>query len=324
MTTGFVSSLEDPRRRFLAAVTEHGLAHGMRSEADFIRHFPPRVIMAAIGDDSALRASLLEKTLGMKHKVGLRKSPTSAGDDLQIALEEGVTSAEAIVALFTADDRARCLDGAELWAYAIEPDFWRTERDSADAWAMARDHIAFILERGLREQLLAPRDIADGLTLALLVHHLPEDELEAVLAATLRQARIHEPFSEVELLDVVPPAMLAEHVPLAEIWDRVIIPYIAENHGLAGGAPRRAQAPSKEAASPSAEAPSAVSAVDTSRTTQLGMPALKAPTSKLVAMPKPVPRIGPPPPQKSASTEPEPSATKRASRAPRRSVPPRS
>ncbi len=311
--TGFVSSLEEPRRRFLACVTDHGLEHGLRSCDDFIQHFSPRVIMAAIGEDAELRASLLEQTIGIKKKVGLRKSPTSAGDDLQIALEEGVTTPAAIVALFGADHRARCLDGAELWAYLTEPEFWRAARDSEDAWSMGRDHITYILERALAEHLLTPRDIVEGLTLSLLVHHLPEHVLESVLSATLRQARIHEPFSEEELLDVVPPSVLAEHVPLEEIWDRVVVPHIAERHELAVGSPRRNAPgpPLSPTATRIAPTPAAVpSRLSASRL--VGMP---MPSSKITG------RLAPVPGTRSEAAE--PSATKRASRAPRRSIPPK-
>ena len=292
----------------------------MRSAEDFITHFSPRVIMAAIGSDADLRSLLLEQTLGTKRKVGLRKSPTSAGDDLQIALEEGVTSPEAIVQLFSADHRARCLDGAELWAYAIEPEFWLATVDAGDAWSMGRDHIAFILERALAEQLVTARDVVEGLTLALLVHYLPEPVVESVLAGTLRQARIHEPFAEDDLLQLVPPAILAEHLPLVEIWERVVVPCIAEQHGLVAGPVRSPKAPEPSDVVESGATQSA----DALRPNS-GPTPVKMPTAKLVAMPAPksTGRIALPPPLNRPAAEAEDTSTKRASRAPRRTVPPR-
>ena len=224
----YATTLDDPRQRFLASLTEHGLELGLRTSEDLVRHFSPRVIMNALTTDPALRATLLEQTIGVKRKVGLRKSPASAGEDLQIALDEGITSAPAIVEIFTADERARHLDPTDLWAYITEAEFWKIESGD-ERWPEARDHVAFFLESALANGLLTPRSIVTGVTLARLVHHLPEEVLESLFASAIAQARIHEPFSEDEMMFVATAAVLAEHVPLADLWDSVIA-------GLAPGA----------------------------------------------------------------------------------------
>src|SRR5262245_30448359 len=96
----FASKLGEARERFLAHVIDHGFAIGRRSPEDFIRHFPPAAIMNALGGRPSLRANILVLTTGTKMKIALRKSAESAGQDLQIALDEGETDAESIVTLF--------------------------------------------------------------------------------------------------------------------------------------------------------------------------------------------------------------------------------
>jgi hypothetical protein len=308
----YESTLTDPRQRFLASITEHGLELGLRSPEDFIRHFSPRVIMLSLDADASLRASLLEQTIGVKRKVGLRKSPTSAGEDLQIALDEGVTHASAIVSIFTADERARHLDASELWSYATESEFWTAARDD-ERWGVARDHVAFFLESGLANELLTPRDIVEGLTLARLVEHLPAALMESLLASALRQARIQEPFSENEMLTVAPPSVLAEHVPLVEIWETVIVPRLAPSTGITRSAPIAPSGRESSVGEPSAS-------------TSIGSPPgppkipvrapVPVPLAKVMLRPTPVAR-----PIPVAATEAD--GGKRSSRAPRRSVPPR-
>lgn len=269
----YASTLDDPYQRFLASLTEHGLELGLRTSEDFVRHFSPRVIMSSLASDPALRATLLEEAIGIKRKVGLRKTPASAGEDLQIALDEGVTSEPAIVEIFTADERARHLPAADLWAYVTEAEFWKVTNDD-DAWPTSRDHVAFFLESALANGLLTPRKIIEGVTLARLVHHLPEAVLEQLFASALSQARMSEAFSEEEMMFVATAAVLAEHVPLADLWNTVIV-------GLAPGAKLAAQPAVKKSPTPAPRpiATAPLAATET-RVAQMAVPAPVASASE--------------------------------------------
>jgi len=75
------SKLEHGRQRFLAYAIEHSFQIGRRTPHDFIRHFPPRAIMEALALRPDLRAGLLVPTTGLKHKIALKKTWQSAGDD---------------------------------------------------------------------------------------------------------------------------------------------------------------------------------------------------------------------------------------------------
>jgi hypothetical protein len=117
------SKLEPGMLRFMAHAIENGLNAGLRTDEDFIRHFPPREIMMGLAERPDLRANILVPTTGVRPKIASKKSAESAGQDLQIALDEGETDAALIVSLFHPDDRVRYLDKARLWNYIIEPEF---------------------------------------------------------------------------------------------------------------------------------------------------------------------------------------------------------
>jgi hypothetical protein len=76
---------------------EHARACGQRFACDFIRHFPPAAIMEALSDQPQARAQLLVLTTGIRQEIALRKSVALAAEDLQMALDEGLTDAEAVV-----------------------------------------------------------------------------------------------------------------------------------------------------------------------------------------------------------------------------------
>ena len=94
----FVSRLDKGRERFLSHVIVNALELGRRTPTDFIRHFPPAEIMKGLELRPHLRAKILEPSTGVRHKIALKKSAMSAGDDLQIAMDEGEATAEQLQA----------------------------------------------------------------------------------------------------------------------------------------------------------------------------------------------------------------------------------
>lgn len=229
--TPFESKLADGRQRFLAFAIEHALLSGRRNARDFMRHFPPELIMEGMADHPELRAGILAQTTGLKMKIATKKSWQSAAEDLRIALTEGETTPDTVVSVFHPDDRVRYLDGRRLWSFLIEGDFWNVAPTKADDHRIAKQHIAFLLDRALTDNLVDHRSIIEGITVAELATRLPKAELgkiiEGALAAGLRKA----PFTEVELWGALTAPVLVEYVPLGHLWNQVVVPKIAEAHG---------------------------------------------------------------------------------------------
>jgi hypothetical protein len=226
----FASKLGAARQRFLSHVIEHGLSAGRRTPLDFLRHFPPVVLMDSLAKRADIRAEILAAATGIRPAIAERKSIDSAAEDLNIALEVGETDAETIVALLAPDDRVRYLDNRALWDYVAEGDFWRAT-DGID-FEIARAHVSYIIDLALHEKLLTAREIVDALTIERLAELLPREELAGLLAMALDRGREKKVFRDEDLLAAVPIAALAEHVPLSLLWQQVVLRRVAEVQGL--------------------------------------------------------------------------------------------
>jgi len=231
-TPSFASKLSHGRERFLAHVVEHALGCGRRTAEDFIRHFPPAAIMVGLSDRPSLRANILVTTTGIKSRIASKKSAESAGEDLQIALDEGETNAETVVGLFDPDDRVRYLSDKALWQFLIEGEFWDASSSDAEASKRATEHVAFMMDRALQDELMTHRDIIDGISVHRIAALLPRSELEKIITAALTAGQEKKKFTEAGLVDAVGSQTLLEHVPLKDIWSAMIVPKIAEAHGF--------------------------------------------------------------------------------------------
>lgn len=228
----FVSELYAGPDRFLALVVEQGLESGRIRSEDFVRHFPPTRMMQALAGRPNLRASILTIATGIRSAIALKKSPESAGQDLQIALDEGETDAESVVELFGPDDRVRYLPKPALWALVTEGEPWRADPGDPSAVQSARDFVLFVLEQALADDLIAASDVVEGLTLDALVRLLPRSGLADLLEAVLELGRWGEPFTAEDLLNAATPSVMVEHVPLTTLWEHVIVPKAIEPYGL--------------------------------------------------------------------------------------------
>ena len=224
------SELKTGRERFLAHVIEHALQVGRRSPEDFVRHFPPSEIMEGLKDRPSLRAKILVPTVGTKHKVALKKSWQSAADDLAISLAERETEAAMVVELFDPDDRVTYLDDAKLWRFITEGEFWKRDAKGKDA-KVAQQHVAFMLNQALEDQLITHEDVVEGISVAELALRLSKEALGKIIEQALKQGKTGNAFTEFTLLAAMPPEVLVEYVPLSHIWDSVIQGKIAERHG---------------------------------------------------------------------------------------------
>jgi len=225
------SQLSKGRERFLAHVIEHGFEVGRRSPEDFVRHFPPTLIMEGLKEQAKLRADILVQATGVKEKVAIKKSWESCADDLQIALDENETTATAIMRVFQLDDRVRFLDHKLLWSYVTEGEFWKISPSRQKEYAAAKSHMAFMLGRALDDKLVTHADIVEGITVEELASRLPKSELGKIIKGALDCGKRNAPFTETDLLGSMPPDVLVNYMPLFQVWDAIIEPKIAIEHG---------------------------------------------------------------------------------------------
>jgi hypothetical protein len=260
-TSHFVSELPEGPQRFLSQVVEHSLQSGRRTAKDFVRHFPPAAIMAGLTDHPQLRANILVPTTGTRDKIAIKKSAESAGEDLQIALDEGVTDEGQIASLFLPDDRVRYLDHQKLWSFLVEGEFWKAKGAKQADVQTARMHLAFMIDCARKNKLLSDQDIVDGCTLDKIVERLPKTELCKLLTAALSDGRDGRPFKDDRFLDVTSAEVLLEHVPLSHIWDMVLVPKIAVIQGYVNKPQEAPPPPEPDLPEPDSSQPTAIADV---------------------------------------------------------------
>jgi hypothetical protein len=218
--------------RFLAHVVEHALQQGLRKPEDFLRHFSPRSIMRALSAEPERRGRILEATTGLRSRIASKKSPESSAEDLQIALDERITTPATVVSLLSPDDRVRFLDAQLLWAFVMEPGYGGGAAEHGDQIPAIREHTGYIIERALFEGLIAHRDVVSAISVATLVDRLPRSELASVFERVLEEGREGMAFTDELLFQMVPMPVIVTHVPLATLWGWVITTKIAVPLGL--------------------------------------------------------------------------------------------
>ncbi len=189
--------------------------------------------MQALADADELRARLLVKLANVHERIAAKKSIASATEDLRLALDENVTSPDAVLELFPADDRVRYLKAPLLWRFMFEDKFYlTTPSDGESAHERAVRRLTFLVSCGLEESLLSLQDVVDGIGFEKIAASLPVEELRRVVTRAMQAGRDKLPLDEERLLDVVPLAKLVSFVPLENIWQNVIVQRIAEPYGF--------------------------------------------------------------------------------------------
>jgi hypothetical protein len=229
-TDAFVSGLGKGREAFHSEVTEYCLRVSERTPEDFLRLFPCSKIMIALSSRPMERARIISELTGVHERVANKLSPENAGETLQIALDEGVTTPKDIVRLFQPDDRQRYLNRHELWAFDIEGQPWKASSSDNNAHTRAEKYIAYIVERAIENLLISHADIVSALGVVKLAGWLPSELLGQIIEASLKKS---DKFTEEDLLGAAPPSNLVTHVPLDYLWDKVVIPLIAQQHDYA-------------------------------------------------------------------------------------------
>lgn len=227
---GFVSGLGKGREAFHSEVTEYCLRIGERTPEDFLRHFSCSKIMISLASRPMERARIISELTGVHERVANKLSPENAGETLQIALDEGVTTPKEIVRLFQADDRQRYLNRHELWSFDIEGQPWKASATDSAAHGRAEKYIAYIIDRAIDNLLVSHEEIVSALGVVKLAGWLPSEMLGQIIETALKKS---DKFTEEDLLRAAPASSLVSHVPLDYLWEKVVVPLIAEQHDYA-------------------------------------------------------------------------------------------
>lgn len=214
-------------QRFLSVVSGYAIPH-IYQQGDFLVVFPPELIMELI-TDADLRAKILHQTMGTNLIVGAKKTATSAGEDLKIALEANVTIPEKVLELFGPDDRVRYLDHRDLWAFIVSEKFWETEDAHPMEKSPAKRTIALMLSTALELDLITPEELVEAIEFEVLLEK--ETKADLIHAVKLITIACSNDGYRI-LIGMYSPDRIVQLVPLQLIWEKVIHPLVAKRHGL--------------------------------------------------------------------------------------------
>lgn len=249
------SPLRTGAERFLSKVLSYSLEKGFRTPDDFLRQFPPIELMQSLEAAPELRKDILVMAAGTHEKIARRKGAQSAAEDLRFALDEGVTSAADILEVFTSDDQVRYLDQVRLFAFAVE-DANSSGQKAGSEQGKAAEHLLFIIETALSEQLISLADVASGIGFDAIAHRMPMRELQRVVEQALNLGHKAESLSAQALFDVVPLRSLLGYVPMDLVWNKVVEERVLIPAGLRDGS--RGSAPRTPSPSAPVERPKSV------------------------------------------------------------------
>jgi hypothetical protein len=228
----FKSNLSSGAERFLAVMIVRALDDNWRTPDDFMRLFPPQVLMQSLAAADSLRAQLLIQAAGVHERIARKKSISSGAEDLQIALDEGITDAGAILELVPPDERVRYLDPKLLWKFVTEDEFWKAY--GAEPERIAARRLLFMVETALDQTMITIQDVTDGLSFEEISSRLNEADLRRIVKHALESARSGRPLDESSLLEVVSLSRLLEMIPLEHSWEKLILDKIARPAGMVG------------------------------------------------------------------------------------------
>jgi hypothetical protein len=84
-----------------------------------------------------------------------------------------------------------------------------------------------VVYRAFDNLLVSHEEIVGALGVVKLAGWLPSELLGQIIEASLKKS---DKFTEEDLLHAAPPSLLVAHVPLDYLWDKVVVPLIAEAH----------------------------------------------------------------------------------------------
>lgn len=280
-STPAVDPARAARERLLARLVDGALERGWRDAGEFLRYFPAEAIIEALTAIPELRTRVLVDAAKLPPQIAVRHSSAAAREDLEIALEAGLTSAASLVAMIPSPVRARIFDPVRLWGFAVGGDWLARAETGSSGRARAAERLRFVLETAIAEHLVSVRDLLTGISHEQLAMRLAPPALRKlatlVLEAVENDGRI-DPSRVFEALDLV--ALLGESPP-EQIWREIVLPRIAEPLGLTG-VPMPAPVPGASA-SPSP-----------ARSSAAPPPRANAAAAARVPLPPPPPRITPP------------------------------
>lgn len=221
------SKLDSPGDRFLALSLSYALEEMWLTPTEICDAFPPKALMESLEGSPELRARLLIEAAGVHERIAPKKSTMAAAEDLIIALEEGVTSPNAILEILDPDEWVRHQDRKKIWQLLTREAFWTEDTPRA------QERLLDLLTTALDQDLLTQDELISTIGVDRLSQSFSRELLESSFTEAVKNGLSGLAFGAEQLLDLIPLSTWLEHVPLSHIWDRTVLGKIAVSAGVA-------------------------------------------------------------------------------------------
>lgn len=283
--TNGASSAGGAKERFLRRVVDEALEHGWRTAPEFLRAFPPAVLVESL--PAELRTRLLVEGAKIPAKIAVRHSAAAAREDLEIALDEGLTTAQSLCALIPGEARARHLDAGRLWAFATGGEWLGRAALDEDSRRRAVERIRNIVRFAAAEGLVEEGATLSSIAPSELAARASVPALRRAFALAVESAERGEVLDKEELYDLVGAAQVLEALPPDQLWAEVVLVKIVGPLSLDRLGPQRSAPTSTPLPAPNGAATRSAPPPPSSAAKGSLPPPPAAPKSALPAPPRP-------------------------------------
>lgn len=214
-------------QRFLAGILAFLLSEKLRSPKDVLEAWPD--LMPLLTKEQ--RADILcgTKLCGIRQHA-LHKSPSSATEDVELALEHQLLKPEDILRYLPPKVRIERLGEPRLFAFFANGIL---EREPGKRSEM----LAFALTHALDNALITATDIQHILTPMELVEYVQKTDLAELLGAIRAKGTAGEPFTADDFLGVIQVQQLVRDIPHEILWERCVLPLAKTRSWVASDEP---------------------------------------------------------------------------------------
>jgi hypothetical protein len=213
---------ESPAKQLVAELLERLRSSSLSwwTPADLRTAFPAKERLKWLEEESALRGHLTNVLTGLFPNAALAKSSQLQAELIDAAIDGGDTTVQAFENAF---------EPHVLATHGAEARYWRTFRKQLPWESNGKAEqkiVAFLIEQLLgdvklssyqRRPILTPLDVRRAIDARVWTRHIPE-ELRAKIDSSRMDAEAKgRPFGAAEELALVPPALLVQHVPIADL-----------------------------------------------------------------------------------------------------------
>ncbi|MBI4139260.1 hypothetical protein HY479_03885 [Candidatus Uhrbacteria bacterium] len=216
--------------RFLQDLLTEGFRKRILDPEHFLSVITPQMIMRGFCEHPKLRSRIVTALTGMNEHIAFLLAPESCADILQIALDVGITTPDAVVQLIDPAQGAHLFEKRDVWSFITESGFWELKGDR-EYQQRVLDYMAVLLERAIFHDVVTAEEVLGHIGYDVIANHFRK-KMAGVVRETVTRGRRGECYTALDFFNQVTFRAFIQIYPINALWRKVIAPRIAFAHGL--------------------------------------------------------------------------------------------